>query len=304
MGTSKRTLITANCLRDVVDGGRFRIPDGALVTDLAYEEAWARRIQLEGDVAPSPGETLDVLRDVVRAGACRVGICSPVELRLGELASFIDHTQLKPDATAAQIDQLCAEALEQSFATVCVNGCWVERVAEILAGSPVQVCCVVGFPLGAARTSAKVFEAADAISAGACEIDMVLNVGALKSGLDQVAERDIAAVANRCHELGARLKVILETCLLTNEEIQRASRCAERAGADFIKTSTGFSTGGATVEHVALMRSSVDPGMGIKASGGVRNQDDARAMIAAGATRLGTSASVAIVRGGQSSGGY
>ena len=238
---------------------------------------------------------------VVDAGACRVGVCCPAP-RLDGLASAIDHTLLKPDATRAEVDALCGEALEHGFASVCVNGAWVRRCAEILRDSPVLVCCVVGFPLGAMATEVKAYEARQAIEAGACEIDMVLNVGALKSGHDEQVRRDVAAVAETCHRLGARLKVILETCLLTNEEIVRASRLSKSAGADFVKTSTGFSKGGATVEHVALMRRTVGPVVGVKASGGVRDGDTARAMLAAGATRLGASASVEIVQGGQGGG--
>jgi len=215
---------------------------------------------------------------------------------VGDLASYFDHTILKPDATVEEVDTLCAEAITHGFASVCVNGCWVSRCAEILAGSGVLVCAVVGFPLGASVTEAKVFEAQRLMGDGACEIDMVLNVGALKGGDDTYVQGDIAAVAEACHRHGARLKVILETCLLTNEEIERASRLAKTAGADYVKTSTGFSTGGATVEHVALMRRVVGPVLGVKASGGVKDHATAQAMIEAGATRIGASASVAIVR--------
>ncbi len=235
-------------------------------------------------------------REVVSAGACRLGVCGPDPARLGDLASHIDHTLLKADATAADIDTLCAEALEHRFASVCVNGSWVRRCAEILAGSGVLVCSVVGFPLGASASEVKAYEARRAIEDGACEVDMVLNVGALKSRDTAYVERDIAMVAETCHRLGARLKVILETCLLTADEITRACELAKAAGADFVKTSTGFSTGGATVEHVALMRRAVGPVMGVKASGGVRDTAGAERMLAAGATRIGASASVAIVR--------
>ncbi|MEZ6016732.1 MAG: deoxyribose-phosphate aldolase [Planctomycetota bacterium] len=219
---------------------------------------------------------------------------------MGDLASHIDHTLLKADATAADVDKLCAEALQHSFASVCINGMWVRRCAEILLGSRVLVCTVVGFPLGAGASEVKAYEARRAIEDGACEVDMVLNVGALKSGDHAYVQRDIAMVAQTCHGLGARLKVILETCLLTRPEIVRACELAKAAGADFVKTSTGFSTGGATVEHIELMRRTVGPVMGVKASGGVRDQAGAQALIAAGATRIGASASVAIVRpGGQ-----
>jgi deoxyribose-phosphate aldolase len=238
------------------------------------------------------------LSPMVSAGACRVGGCGADPTQVGDLASYFDHTILKPDATVEEVDTLCAEAITHGFASVCVNGCWVSRCAEILAGSGVLVCAVVGFPLGASVTEAKVFEAQRLMGDGACEIDMVLNVGALKGGDDTYVQGDIAAVAEACHRHGARLKVILETCLLTNEEIERASRLAKTAGADYVKTSTGFSTGGATVEHVALMRRVVGPVLGVKASGGVKDHATAQAMIEAGATRIGASASVAIVRAG------
>ena len=192
----------------------------------------------------------DDVAPVLAAGACRVGVaaCDPPALR--DLAGHIDHTLLKPDATAAQVDALCADALQHGFASVCVNGAWVRRCAEILSGSGVLVCSVIGFPLGAMATEVKAYEARRAIEDGACEIDMVLAVGALKGGDHDFVRRDIAAVANVCHGLGARLKVILETCLLEDFEIVRACELAKQAGADFVKTSTGFSSGGATAEHV------------------------------------------------------
>ncbi|MEX1024994.1 MAG: deoxyribose-phosphate aldolase [Planctomycetota bacterium] len=216
---------------------------------------------------------------------------------LGNVAGYLDHTLLKPDATLAEVDTLCAEALEHSFASVCVNPTHVRRCAEILTGSPVAVCTVVGFPLGATTSEAKAYEARQAVESGACEIDMVLNVGLLKSGADAAVERDIRGVVEASHRLGAKVKVILETCLLTDPEKVRACELAKRAGADFVKTSTGFSTGGATASDVALMRRTVGPAMGVKASGGVRSPDDLRTMVEAGATRIGASASVAIVQG-------
>jgi deoxyribose-phosphate aldolase len=244
------------------------------------------------------------LQPVLDAGACRVG-ASPATLgELGGLARAIDHTLLKPDAQLADIDKLCAEARTHHFASVCVNGVYVRRCAAALAGTEVAVCAVVGFPLGASAPEVKAFEARRAIEDGACEIDMVLCVGALKSGDDAYVEADIATVAETCHGLGAKLKVILETCLLTDEEKERACRAAVRARADFVKTSTGFSTGGATVADVALMRRTVGPVMGVKASGGVRDAAGARQLLQAGATRLGASASVAIVRGGHGAGGH
>ena len=252
---------------------------------------------IEIDVCP------DGVREVVDAGACRIGLCCPVP-ELTDLASAIDHTLLKPDATLDEIDALCAEAMRHRFASVCVNGVHVKRCAEILRDSPVIVCSVIGFPLGANAPEVKAYEARRAIEDGACEIDMVLNVGALKSAQDELAQRDISGVAQTCHRLGARLKVILETCLLTDDEKVRACRIAKAAGADFVKTSTGFSKGGATAADVALMRRTVGPEMGVKASGGVRDGSTAQAMIEAGATRLGASASVAIVGGGSGGSGY
>jgi deoxyribose-phosphate aldolase len=240
-------------------------------------------------------ESVDAM---VRAGACRLGVCGPDPARLGDVASYLDHTLLKPDATAREIDQLCSEALEHRFASVCVNGTWVRRCAEVLAGSGVLVCTVVGFPLGAAVPEVKAYEARRAIEDGACEVDMVLNVGALRSGDHAFVRRDVAAVGEVVHRLGARLKVILETCLLEAHEIAEACRLCKEAGADFVKTSTGFSKGGATVADVELMRRVVGPTIGVKASGGVRDRATADAMIEAGATRIGASASVAIVRGG------
>jgi deoxyribose-phosphate aldolase len=241
---------------------------------------------------------------VIDAGACRIGVARQDATGLGELASAIDHTLLRADATLEEIDRLCDEALRHRFASVCVNGVHVRRCAEILQGSGVAVCSVIGFPLGAVAPEVKVYEARRAVEDGACEIDMVLNVGALKSGDDEFVRRDIAGVAETVHRLGARLKVILETCLLTDEEKTRACRLAKEARADFVKTSTGFSKGGATVADVELMRRAVGPAMGIKAAGGVRSADDARAMIAAGATRLGASASVAIVSGSEGAVAY
>ncbi len=245
------------------------------------------------------------VQSVLDAGACRVAVRHANAAQLGTLGATIDHTLLKADATAAAVDKLCSEALQHQFASVCVNGTWVKRCAEILAGSGVLTCTVVGFPLGASAPEVKAYEARRAIEDGACEVDMVLNVGALKSGDDDFVLRDIAGLAEVCHKLGARLKVILETCLLSDEEKVRACRLAKEAGADFVKTSTGFSTGGATLEDIALMRQTVGPAMGVKASGGVRDTDGAKAMLAAGATRIGASASIAIVQGGGARGdGY
>ena len=214
------------------------------------------------------------------------------------IASYIDHTLLKPEATAGQIDKLCAEAAEYHFASVCVNPWFVLRCVKNLKGAGVKVCTVIGFPLGATTTETKVFEALQAIRSGAEEIDMVINISALKSGSFQAVEQEIQALAAAA-EGSAKLKVIIETCLLTEEEKIRACQIAKRAGADFVKTSTGFSTGGASTEDVALMRKTVGPEMGVKASGGIRDYATARAMIKAGATRIGASAGVAIVKAEQ-----
>jgi deoxyribose-phosphate aldolase len=246
----------------------------------------------------------DRANDVLEAGACRLGVCSQDVASLGTLAAYIDHTLLKPEADAASIDKICAEAKQHNFASVCVNGTWVRRCSEILQGTGVTVCSVIGFPLGAAAPEVKAYEARRAIEDGACEIDMVMNVGAMKSGDHEFVRRDIAGVVEVCHRLGAKLKVILETALLEDDEKVKACELAKNAGADFVKTSTGFSKGGATAADIALMRRTVGPTLGVKASGGVRDEQGAREMIEAGATRLGASASVAIVQGGQGSGGY
>ncbi len=214
------------------------------------------------------------------------------------LAAAIDHTLLRPDATRDQILKVCGEAREYGFKSVCVNPFWAGTVTAALRGSGVLTCCVVGFPLGASAPETKALEARRAIREGAREIDMVINIGALKGGEDDVVLRDIRAVVEACRDGSAICKVIIETALLTDAEKVRACELARRARAHFVKTSTGFAKGGATVEDVALMASVVrDAGMEVKASGGIRNAEDARRMIAAGATRLGTSSGVAIVRG-------
>jgi deoxyribose-phosphate aldolase len=213
------------------------------------------------------------------------------------LARLIDHTLLAPDAGPAQIERLCSEALEQRFAAVCVHGAWVRRCAQLLAGSGIAVCAVVGFPLGAMSSAVKLFEARQALDDGASEIDMVLAIGALKAGEHEYVQQEIAAIAQLCHVHGALLKVILETALLSDAEKVAACSIVRAAGADFVKTSTGFAQQGATVHDVALLRRSVGPALGVKASGGVRDEATARALLEAGATRLGASASVAIVSG-------
>jgi deoxyribose-phosphate aldolase len=213
------------------------------------------------------------------------------------IAQTIDHTLLKPDATFAQITKLCDEAKEYGFASVCVNPFYVRHCAELLSGSPVKVCTVIGFPLGANLTETKVFEAEQAIRDGATELDMVINVGALKSDQDELVYNDIRAVVEVCHAAGAICKCILETAALTEDEKLRACEAAKRARADFVKTSTGFGGGGATVEDITLMSNAVaGTGMGVKASGGIRNFADADRMLKAGATRIGASAGLRIVQ--------
>lgn len=212
------------------------------------------------------------------------------------LAKFIDHTILKPEATPMQIETLCADAREYGFASVCVNPIFVPMCVELLADSGVDVCTVVGFPLGADPGALKAAEAKDAIHHGAVEIDMVQAIGMLKGGAYEIVHHDVHAVAQACHEEGAILKVILETCLLTDREKIIACLLCKAAGADFVKTSTGFNAAGATVEDIHLMRAVVGPEMGVKAAGGVRTLADARAMLDAGATRLGASAGVAIMK--------
>jgi deoxyribose-phosphate aldolase len=211
------------------------------------------------------------------------------------LARAIDHTLLRADATLADIEKLCREAVEYGFFSVCVNGSWVEKAASLVADSPVKVACVVGFPLGAMATSAKAVETTIAVTDGASEIDMVLPVGPLKSGDHRAVNTDIRAVTEAAS--GRTVKVIFETCLLAPDEIVAACRLSIAAGAHFVKTSTGFSTGGATVDTVRLMRETVGPDVGVKASGGIRDTATALAMLEAGASRLGTSAGVAIVTG-------
>lgn len=219
-----------------------------------------------------------------------------------DIASYIDHTVLAADASEEKIRVLCKEAADNHFASVCVNSCWVSLASELLKGTGVNVCTVVGFPLGAMNTRAKAFEASDAVDNGAEEIDMVLNVGYMKSGLYDKAEEDIREVKKACK--GKLLKVILETCLLTDEEKKKACELAERAGADYVKTSTGFSKGGATKEDVALMRKTVGDRLGVKASGGIRSYEKAMEMIEAGASRLGTSSGIAIINGEGSNAAY
>jgi deoxyribose-phosphate aldolase len=238
----------------------------------------------------------DQVDRVVKAGANRVSATLGTRPYSDNIASMIDHTLLKPDASQDQIAQLCYEARTHGFASVCVNPAHVKLSAKLLKDSGVPVCTVVGFPLGATPPSVKAFETQQAIRDGAREIDMVINVGALKSGEYKAVYEDISSVVRAAHAHDVLVKVIIEAALLTDEEKVIASQLSRSAGADYVKTSTGFGPGGATESDVALMRRVVGPSMGIKAAGGVRNIDDAQAMIAAGATRLGASAGVRIVK--------
>jgi deoxyribose-phosphate aldolase len=237
----------------------------------------------------------DRLRTVIESGASRLGVHA-----LGgapeSVASLIDHTLLKADATRQNIEELCREAAQFRFATVCVNPAWVALCARLLTGSGVRVCSVVGFPLGATTPDVKAYETRRVMFDGAREIDMVINIGALKSGDVRLVERDIDAVVSTCRECGALSKVIIEAALLTEDEKVTACTLAKAAGADYVKTSTGFGPGGATAADVALMRRVVGAEMGVKAAGGVRDLDSMKAMVAAGATRVGASAGVKIIQ--------
>jgi deoxyribose-phosphate aldolase len=233
---------------------------------------------------------------IVDAGAERIGIVLGSTATAHDWASLIDHTLLKPEATESDIRKLCEEAVQFGFASVCVNPAWVKRAAEFLKDSSVPVCTVIGFPLGATLPDVKAFEARRSIFNGAREVDMVINIGALKSGDDCLVEDDIKAVVEAAHENGILCKVIIETALLTDEEKVRACLASKNAGADFVKTSTGFAKGGATADDVALMRRTVGKALGVKASGGVKGIEDARAMFEAGATRIGASVGVKIAQ--------
>ena len=219
-----------------------------------------------------------------------------------KLNKYIDHTILKPETTQEQVEKILSEAKEYDFASVCVNPTWVSLAAESLKDSDVKVCTVIGFPLGANTSAVKAFETKDAIANGADEIDMVINVGALKAGNDALVLDDIKAVVDASGD--KLVKVIIEACLLTDDEKVRVCQLSKEAGADYVKTSTGFSTGGATVADVALMRKTVGPDMGVKASGGARSYEDAIAFIEAGASRIGASSGVAIMNGAQADGDY
>jgi len=234
-------------------------------------------------------------KEIIAAGADRVSASERLTKIDPAIAALIDHTLLKPEATRADIVKLCREARQYSFASVCINPYWVPVVRTELQGSPVKVCTVIGFPLGATSTEAKVAESLAALRAGAQELDMVINVGALRSGDHEAVKLDIQQVVKVAHEAGAIVKVILETALLDDNQKAVASTLSKLAGADFVKTSTGFGPSGATAHDVALMRSAVGPSMGVKASGGIRSLADLQTMTAAGATRIGASASVKIV---------
>jgi deoxyribose-phosphate aldolase len=234
-------------------------------------------------------------KEIVKAGACRLSASDTLTGIDPSIAGLIDHTLLRPDATRAEIIKVCREARKYGFASVCINPYWVPLVAAELAGSPVKVCTVIGFPLGATSTEAKVAETEAALRVGAQEIDMVQNIGALRSGDHETVKADIAAVVEVAHRAGAIVKVILETALLDDNQKAVASTLAKMAKADFVKTSTGFSSSGATAHDVELMRLAVGPDMGVKASGGIRTLDDVKKMAAAGASRIGASASVKIV---------
>lgn len=273
--------------------------DRDLLIELITKEVLAT-LAAQFDRCDSP----EGVRSVVGNGADRVSFHGDAASVPIDLAQYIDHTALKPEVTAADIDQLCDEADEHKFASVCVNPTWVKRAAIRLRGSDVKVCSVIGFPLGASTPDIKAMEARRAIRDGAREVDMVLNVGMMRSGDYKGVLNDIEKVVDSAHESGVIVKVILETALLSDEQKVMASSLAKQAKADFVKTSTGFNGGGATVYDVALMRETVGPNMGVKASGGVRTASDVEDMIAAGATRIGASAGVQIVGGdeGDSSG--
>lgn len=251
--------------------------------------------KLSGEEATGSFCSADVQR-IVDAGAERIGIVLGETATAHDWASLIDHTLLKPEASEADIRKLCDEAAQFGFASVCVNPGWVKRASEFLNGSGVPVCTVIGFPLGATLSDVKAYEARRSIFNGAREVDMVINIGALKSGDTCAVEDDIRAVVGAAHENGVLCKVIIETALLTDAEKVSACLAAKNAGADFVKTSTGFSKGGATVEDITLMRRTVGSALGVKASGGVKGIDDARAMFEAGATRIGASVGVKIAQ--------
>ena len=246
------------------------------------------------------------VNNIVNVGATRIaaGLGIGSELRDRNVAGMIDHTLLKPEATPDEIKKLCMEAKDYSFASVCINPCYVSLCSELLRGTGVKVCTVIGFPLGSNTTEVKKYETEEAIRNGANEVDMVINVGQLKQGNYDYVEKDVKAVVSTARRHNVLSKVIFETALLTDEEKVRAALICKKAGADFVKTSTGFSKGGATVGDVALMKYVVGSAIGVKAAGGIRSKEDAEAMIASGADRIGASASVKIVSGEKSDSNY
>jgi deoxyribose-phosphate aldolase len=278
---------------------------------LAAFQDGAGAVKLDG--ATCKVETADGIRvqtcfdeqgHVVGAGAERLTTSLGFVPQDPSMASYIDHTLLKPEATPDQVATLCEEARTYKFASVCVNPVNVQQCADLLRGSTVKVCSVIGFPLGATMTEVKVFETVKAMEHGATEIDMVINIGALKARKLDLVARDIREIVNAVHAHGGLLKVIIETALLTDEEKVIACLLSKEAGADYVKTSTGFSTGGATIQDVSLMRRVVGPTIGVKAAGGIRSREDAETMVSVGATRLGASAGVKIIQGETVSGTY
>lgn len=276
-------VVTAEVLRYLDSSDTARMVPGAAIGEFGSEPERANVGQSANEI-----DVTGSLAERISCGSYDVDLTSGI-------AGLIDHTMLNPEAAPADIRKLCQEAMRFGFASVCVNPCNVATAAHMLRGTKVKVCSVVGFPLGATLPQVKVYEAQEAIKAGAQEIDMVINVGALKSGQDDVVEIEIRGVASASHRSGAICKVILETALLTKEEKVRALLACRKAGADFVKTSTGFSTAGATPDDVALMRAVVGSGIGVKAAGGVRTLEDLKKMVCAGATRIGSSASVRIM---------
>ncbi len=266
--------------------------DREMLVELVTREVLAALAE-RSDICRTP----EKVRQVIANGADRVNYHGEAADVPKDLAKYIDHTLLKPDATASDIDRLCAEAKEYGFASVCVNPTWVKRAATNLRGTDVKTTSVIGFPLGANTSEIKAMEARRALRDGARELDMVINIGFLKSGFTDLVQKDIEKVVDAGHEVGALVKVIIEAGLLTDAEKVIACLLAKRAKADYVKTSTGFLAGGATVYDVALMRETVGPDMGVKASGGVHTAEEAEEMIAAGATRIGASAGVQIVSG-------
>jgi deoxyribose-phosphate aldolase len=300
MGEAMSGDIVDRIVKEVLEQRGARAASAARPLPAPAEQPCAVTGASRHTAAPPPAYQPDrVLACGADRVSCTLGLLDRVR---GEIARMIDHTLLKADAGHADIERLCREAREHHFASVCINPCWVALCARLLEGSTVKVCTVIGFPLGATTSKAKAAETRQAVRDGAREVDMVLNVGLARDGEWRAVEEDVRAVVEAA---GPRIvkKVILETCLLSDEQIVKACLACRAAGADFVKTSTGFSSGGATTEHVALMRRVVGAGMGVKASGGVRSLTDAVQFIESGADRLGASASVAIVGGKPAAGG-